>query len=443
MCGIVGIAGKLNALHDKIFQQLLIAGQLRGFDSTGIAAVNKQYVVKTAKQVGTPENLFADKRFDDAFKRMNTVLIGHNRWATQGKVNRANAHPFEFDSLVGVHNGTLDNMYALDDSHLFQVDSELLYYDMDRNGVHRTVPKLRGAWALNWWDKTDSTINFIRNKERPLTMVMDASENVLYWASEKEMLQWILERNQVDVGTYVELEPDMLVSMHVDNEGNLGKASAEKLEGAIPFVYTTHSQTGIANKHQQHKLKLINKAGTTDNPSDYFQHQDVDYQEAKNVIYTVVCKARDFTGADYVILFDQDKPEYDIRLYLHSCHAVEKLPTESRITCSVSSFIANKDGGYYKVSPWSVKVLPIDDSITQTSLDSITTIDDLIDDNVFEAADRKYYSRHNWLKKHSECCHCSSDLIPEQDNGFTAAGQILCPECKADPEISQYVNLVN
>src|SRR5690606_8536689 len=110
MCGLVGVAGNITSVSDKIFRTLLILDTVRGEHSTGVAAVRRNTEeVYLAKQLGNPFELFNDKRYDTAINSINKVIIGHNRFATRGAVNKANAHPFENDLVVGAHNGTLDN----------------------------------------------------------------------------------------------------------------------------------------------------------------------------------------------------------------------------------------------------------------------------------------------------------------------------------------------
>ena len=205
MCGIVGLIGNLNQKHKEAFSTLLMLNQKRGRDSTGIIALgefNDEYYV--AKALGTPnesKGLFdVCDRFQGRrgtklpyYNRPSKALIGHNRAATQGKVTSANAHPFDFEKIVGVHNGTLDTWECEIDkvwgADKFEVDSEALFYNINKRGIYETIPKTCGAWALVWLNKEEKTINFLRNDQRPLWYVYTEDEEVMIFASEIWMIE--------------------------------------------------------------------------------------------------------------------------------------------------------------------------------------------------------------------------------------------------------------
>lgn len=196
MCGIVVVAGKIGKEQREVFRQMLIVGSLRGPHSTGFfsAKGNNSEVFKLA---GDPFTVMEHKGFDRLLNKDTNVLVGHNRFATVGKINRQNAHPFDFPNVVGVHNGTLTNKYQLPDGHQFDVDSEALYNGFDTIGPAQTIAKTRGAWSLVWWDKQAKTLNFLRNNERPMAYCFSEDKKTLYAASEGHMLLWILTRNGV------------------------------------------------------------------------------------------------------------------------------------------------------------------------------------------------------------------------------------------------------
>src|SRR3546814_8848521 len=51
----------------------------------------------------------SDLRFSEANNVYQSLaFVGHNRFATKGKVNDLNAHPFHYGNIVGAHNGTLE-----------------------------------------------------------------------------------------------------------------------------------------------------------------------------------------------------------------------------------------------------------------------------------------------------------------------------------------------
>ncbi len=188
MCGLVGVMGRITFQEEKAFKYLLQLDTVRGPHSTGVLSVNQKGEAKVIKEVGTPWELFDSKKWDKFIQGSHNLLLGHNRYATQGAINKINAHPFEFEHIIGAHNGTLRSMYQLDDYLQFDVDSEALYHHMNKNTVEDTIKKVNGAFALTWYDKRDATLNITRNAERPMYMTRSNDGKTLFWASEDWML---------------------------------------------------------------------------------------------------------------------------------------------------------------------------------------------------------------------------------------------------------------
>ncbi len=189
-----------------VVKNMLIGDILRGKHSTGMVVVNEKMVSKE-KETSVIKRAMNAVDFLDlgtvntALNALNCKLIlGHNRYATKGSINNINAHPFEFNRVVGVHNGTLTTQVGLKDHHQFDVDSENLYWDLEHTTIDELYPRLHGALALVWWDKVANTLNFVRNEERPLFFAYSKDNTVLYWASEIWMLLGMADRNGVGAG---------------------------------------------------------------------------------------------------------------------------------------------------------------------------------------------------------------------------------------------------
>jgi len=225
MCGIVGVvSNKGNVDVDKrrrFFSQGLIADQLRGFHSTGMFGVNSKgessYLKKAVNGTDFLQMLPVDRYIGAMATK--TFMIGHNRHATAGNVNNMNSHPFQHETIIGVHNGTLKNGWKgyLEDGGNFNVDSEALYYDMLMNGYEETLEKLQGAFSLVWYDEEDCKIRFARNEERPMTFTAIENKTGFAFASEPKMLDWLLDRNGIQHGKIHSLKPGDLLEIDIDS----------------------------------------------------------------------------------------------------------------------------------------------------------------------------------------------------------------------------------
>ena len=211
MCGIIGVACSSAATLPvkELFQSLLYHDVVRGPHATGIAAIDThQNLVSVVKAAMPSHEFLGQEEVKELFlhKHDYNIFIGHNRWATSGdKSKDCNAHPFSHGNIVGVHNGSLHRQSLLDDSTLFDVDSDNIFYDLDKNGIDDTLAKLDGSFTLVWYDKAAKSLNFIRNTERPLA-VAKLSGGIYVWASEVGMLRWLVKRHKFLKFEQVEVE---------------------------------------------------------------------------------------------------------------------------------------------------------------------------------------------------------------------------------------------
>lgn len=209
MCGIYGIAGALGFRDDKTMQRLLLHGIFRGIDATGLAAVRGNGDVLHDKINSHPLDLFVRPAFKKALNGNESQLyIGHNRLATRGENTSANAHPFEFDTLIGVHNGTLESRckYRLEKELGIKhpVDSYILYAAIDKFGVKDAMSLVEkgssqdaGAWSLVWYDKTDHTLNMLRNEWRPMWYGYEDTFKRMFFGSRWQDLQSAYELSEI------------------------------------------------------------------------------------------------------------------------------------------------------------------------------------------------------------------------------------------------------
>lgn len=114
MCGIVGVIGDLGKDERNVLNQLIYADTFRGYDSTGLINIQFNKTQRTFKRAVDGPTFIEFKKTQDYMYGLGA--IAHNRWATKGKINIANAHPFTHGEFTGVHNGTLRSQYMLPDS---------------------------------------------------------------------------------------------------------------------------------------------------------------------------------------------------------------------------------------------------------------------------------------------------------------------------------------
>lgn len=158
MCGIFGYVGKKNAVHVVI--EGLKSLEYRGYDSAGFAGIQGDRIAY-CKEIGKVAVL--EKELEKLELNVSAG-IAQTRWATHGKVTKANAHP-HFDmqhSLAVVHNGIIENHAVLRNQlqakgviFVSDTDTEVIahlissYYQGNiLSAVQKTVTQLKGAYAL-------------------------------------------------------------------------------------------------------------------------------------------------------------------------------------------------------------------------------------------------------------------------------------------------------
>jgi len=400
----------------------LIIDSIRGEDSTGIASITNKNECFVSKQVGDPFVLLDMRDTSSIFKRCNRVLIGHNRWASSGIVNRKNAHPFDFDEIVGVHNGTLTNKYELDGHKDFDVDSEALFSTVERFGIKDAIGKARGAWALVWYNKVDQTIHFLRNKERPLYYCYSEDRKAILWASEAWMLINICRREDYKIGEIYTFNEDF----HYEWELNLGlpvvleKPILLETKG-LPTVQSQQWRGGVVVPYVPKQQSLFPKSVAVNQT----QFETVlDHSYLGNVVQVFVgIEFKDECGCPYLMCDDPAESGKDLRLYFHNNEIkhLEDATIQAKIVGAKRSI--NSRRIFYKLDYSSIKI---------------------VEENIIPST--KYFTKDgieipdNELKDYHSCCWCTMSIDHNSlKNVYLKDKQVLCPDCGDDPTVLQYV----
>lgn len=206
MCGIVGLAsteGKMGRQkRSEALTELLMVDSLRGWESTGLACIvagKEREEPQVYKRAVCGYDFVQLKKAGSILSNIDdySILIGHNRAATRGSVNDANAHPFQYDHITLVHNGTIHNYNTLQVDPGVPVDSAHVAMSMAMYGVKETLEKIIGGFVLVWHDSRDGTLNIARNDSKPLVWGFEKQSNTMYFGSELETLWAIMARKEI------------------------------------------------------------------------------------------------------------------------------------------------------------------------------------------------------------------------------------------------------
>ena len=168
MCGVIGYVGKQQAVP------ILIEGlrrlEYRGYDSAGIAFL-QDGSLQVKRAVGKLANLEAALA---GTSHTGSIGIGHTRWATHGRPSEENAHPHRAGRVVVIHNGIIENYFALkrelaSEGRVFrsETDTEIIAHLIDRaigqgqnleEAVRTALSRLAGSYAICAMAETDPGI---------------------------------------------------------------------------------------------------------------------------------------------------------------------------------------------------------------------------------------------------------------------------------------------
>ena len=158
MCGVIAYLSNTSISHTRFITKSIQGILSRGYDSIGV--MRKLGVSKSiVKSTSNPQNF--GKQLADY---EHEIMIGHTRWATNGKVSIENTHPHvDSSSLFAiVHNGIITNCEDIRKEYkmnelVSDTDTEVVVqllsieYKKIKNIEHAfqtTISKLEGSWAI-------------------------------------------------------------------------------------------------------------------------------------------------------------------------------------------------------------------------------------------------------------------------------------------------------
>ena len=258
MCGIVGYAGKTNVI--KNIMTGLKSLEYRGYDSSGIAYLDKNNNIKIYKKVGQIKNLDQILNYEDEA----SLGISHTRWATHGGVTDANAHPHNQGKITLVHNGIIENYEELKrqlekESYNFKssTDSEVAaalidkLYKENKDMLKTLVilkDKLKGSYAFNI---INSDIpNKIYGIRKDVPLIVGVSNHGNMFASDIPAILHVTNK-------YIVLNNNEIVELEQDNIKYYNSEGKEITKEVKEYAGTIDSIS--KNGYDHFMLKEINE----------------------------------------------------------------------------------------------------------------------------------------------------------------------------------------
>lgn len=258
MCGIVGYAGKTNVI--KNIMTGLKSLEYRGYDSSGIAYLDKNNNIKIYKKVGQIKNLDQILNYEDEA----SLGISHTRWATHGGVTDTNAHPHNQGKITLVHNGIIENYEEIKkelekEGYNFKssTDSEVAAVLIDKlykenKDMLKTLvilkDKLKGSYAFNI---INSDIpNKIYGIRKDVPLIVGVSNHGNMFASDIPAILHVTNK-------YIVLNNNEIVELEQDNVKYYNSEGKEITKEVKEYAGTIDSIS--KNGYEHFMLKEINE----------------------------------------------------------------------------------------------------------------------------------------------------------------------------------------
>ena len=194
VCGIVGYVGKRQAA--PILLEGLSKLEYRGYDSAGLAVRAGDGNFEIVKVKGRLKGLM--EKTNNGLSMQGCCGIGHTRWATHGEPSENNAHPHISNdkSVVGVHNGIIENYQDVKNKllrhnyHFYSdTDTEVMinlvefymkkYHLGPIHAITHMMMRVRGTYALAIMFKDYPGKIYVARKDAPMVIGVGKGESFL------------------------------------------------------------------------------------------------------------------------------------------------------------------------------------------------------------------------------------------------------------------------
>ena len=200
MCGIMGYYSFGNTVPDKTkITRMFSLLESRGKDASGFAYIQNNELKITKAPIKSSALVEGDEWKNLVLPR---IMIMHTRLKTQGEPsNNMNNHPlFTKKGLAIVHNGMIYNdkeIFGRKEKRDAEVDSEAIlsilasiqHTKSINERIKKLFDKLEGGFAVASIDKAFPERLLLIRKDNPLELYYNSSDDIMYFCSEREIMQ--------------------------------------------------------------------------------------------------------------------------------------------------------------------------------------------------------------------------------------------------------------